>query len=47
MKVKISIIVDADLDKEADEAVKEGHFRNKSHILEYALKSYLKGDKLG
>lgn len=44
MKEKISITVEEDLLKLADEIVKEGRFRNKSHILEYALRLLLRGE---
>jgi len=42
MKVKLSISMDKALVKEAEEVIEEGRFRNKSHIVEYALKSFLR-----
>ena len=45
MKVKLSISMEEDMVKKAEVLVKEGRFRNKSHIVEYALKSYLKNDQ--
>ncbi len=45
MKVKLSVSMDKELALQADKAIAEGRFRNKSHIVEYALKSFLKGEK--
>jgi len=45
MKSKLSISMEEGLIKAAEEAVQEGRFRNKSHIIEYALKTFLKGEK--
>jgi len=42
MKIKLSITVDHDLVKQAEAHIEEGRFRNKSHILEYALKTFLR-----
>lgn len=42
MKTKLSISMDEKLLKEAEVEINEGRFRNKSHIVEYALKSFLK-----
>jgi len=41
MKVKLSISMDSELVKKAESHLEEGLFRNKSHIVEYALKKYL------
>ena len=43
MKLKLSVSMDPDLVNKAEEKVKEGRFRNKSHIIEFALKSFLEG----
>jgi len=45
MKTKLSISMDEKLLKEAEEAINEGRFRNKSHIVEYALKIFLRREK--
>ncbi len=45
MKTKLSISMDEGLLKEIEAHLEEGSFRNKSHIIEYALKSFLKGGK--
>ena len=42
MKAKLSITIEKDLEQEAEKVIEEGRFRNKSHLLEYALKSFLK-----
>ena len=42
MKKKLSITVDEEKVEEIEKIVSEGRFRNKSHIIEYALNSYLK-----
>lgn len=42
MKTKLSISMDEELVKEIEDNLKEGSFRNKSHIIEYALKSFLR-----
>jgi Arc/MetJ-type ribon-helix-helix transcriptional regulator len=42
MKVKLSISMDKELVNQAKSIIEEGRFRNKSHIIEYALKSFLK-----
>lgn len=43
MKSKISVTVEKELLDKADEFLKEGSFRNKSHLIEYALKIFLRG----
>jgi metal-responsive CopG/Arc/MetJ family transcriptional regulator len=46
MKLKLSVSMDKDLIDEVEGIISEGRFRNKSHIIEYALKSFLKrGEK--
>jgi Arc/MetJ-type ribon-helix-helix transcriptional regulator len=42
MKTKISVSMDEKLVKQAKNVVDEGRFRNKSHLIEYALKTFLK-----
>jgi len=42
MKLKISISVDEDVVSEVEEVLKEGLFRNKSHVFEYSLRKFLK-----
>ncbi len=41
MKLKLSVSMDPELVNKAEEKVKEGTFRNKSHIIEFALKHLL------
>ncbi|MBU1269060.1 MAG: ribbon-helix-helix domain-containing protein [Nanoarchaeota archaeon] len=36
--------MDENVVRQAEEVIEEGRFRNKSHIIEYALKSFLKGE---
>lgn len=43
MKSKLSISMERNLIMKIEKIVNEGRFRNKSHILEYALKMFLKG----
>ena len=47
MKQKLSITVDEKTIKMLDEALKEGLFRNKSHVVEFSLNKILKGIKNG
>ena len=42
MKTKLSITVDEKKVAVIERIVSEGRFRNKSHIMEYALDNYLK-----
>jgi len=42
MKQKLSITIEEDKVKIIEEMLKEGLFRNKSHILEYSLNKFLK-----
>lgn len=46
MKVKISISMEEELDKRLREKVKKSMFRNKSHLVEYAVESFLKKEKM-
>ncbi|MBR9693072.1 hypothetical protein GOV07_04035 [Candidatus Woesearchaeota archaeon] len=43
MKEKLSISMDYTLVRDIEGIVDEGRFRNKSHIIEYALKTFLRG----
>lgn len=43
MKQKLSITIDEENVKVIDGILKKGLFRNKSHILEYALIKFLEG----
>lgn len=46
MKQKLSITVDEGLIKTIEDMLKDGLFRNKSHVIEYAVSQWLKkGDK--
>ncbi len=42
MKQKLSITIEEDKIRIIEEMLKEGIFRNKSHILEYSLDKFLK-----
>ncbi len=42
MKEKITISVEGSLLEKAQKEIVEGQFRNRSHILEYALKKLLR-----
>ena len=43
MKAKISITVDEAILKEIEDKLEEGLFRNKSHVIEYSIKKFLRG----
>jgi Arc/MetJ-type ribon-helix-helix transcriptional regulator len=45
MKLKLSVSMDEILVREIEPIIAEGRFRNKSHIIEYALKYFLKEKK--
>ena len=47
MKAKLSISIDGETVTQLEEAIKGGRFRNKSHFIEYAVRSMLeiKGEK--
>lgn len=45
MKKKLSITVEESLISKLDNAIKSGIFRNKSHVVEFALNNLLKNDK--
>ena len=42
MKHKLSVTIDEEKVKKIESLLKEGLFRNKSHILEYSLNKFLK-----
>ncbi len=42
MKIKISISMEEELNKRLREKVKDSIFRNKSHLIEHAVESFLK-----
>jgi Arc/MetJ-type ribon-helix-helix transcriptional regulator len=44
MKQKLSITIDEEKVKVIDRILKRGLFRNKSHVLEYALIKFLEQD---
>ena len=46
MKHKLSVSIDRDTVLEMFEKIRDGTFRNKSHLVEYAVKSYLKKEGL-
>jgi Arc/MetJ-type ribon-helix-helix transcriptional regulator len=41
MKTRLSITIDEDKAKEISKVLKKGLFRNKSHVMEYALIKFL------
>lgn len=45
MKQKLSITIDEDKIKFIEKLLKEGRFRNKSHVLEYSLNKLLKENR--
>lgn len=45
MKQKINITIDEEKIALINEILKQGLFRNRSHVLEYALIKFLKGEK--
>lgn len=42
MKQKLSITIDGEIIKFIEESLKEGLFRNKSHVVEYSINKILK-----
>ncbi len=42
MKQKLSITIEEETIKLLDEILKEGRFRNKSHLVEYSINKFLK-----
>lgn len=47
MKQKLSVTLDEKTLEKVDEIIKEGLFRNKSHVVEYSLNKTLKDRKNG
>ena len=45
MKQKISITIDEEKLIVVEQLLKNGRFRNKSHIIEYSLDKFLKGEE--
>ncbi|MBS3102679.1 hypothetical protein J4458_04515 [Candidatus Woesearchaeota archaeon] len=45
MKQKLSISMDSETVSQLEDALKTGRFRNKSHLIEYAVTSILKQDR--
>lgn len=43
MKAKISITIEEELLNDLDKILKEGLFRNKSHVIEYSVKKFIRG----
>lgn len=44
MKKKLSIAMETELVDTVEAIVNEGRFRSRSHIIEYALRTYLRGE---
>ena len=45
MKQKLSITIDGNTIKLLEKFIKEGRFRNKSHIIEYSINKFLNKEK--
>ncbi|MBI2135768.1 hypothetical protein HYU06_01730 [Candidatus Woesearchaeota archaeon] len=45
MKHKLCISIDIGLVRKIEEFLEDGRFRNKSHIIEYAVNKLLKGEE--
>lgn len=45
MKQKLSITIEKDTIKLIEDIIKEGRFRNKSHIVEYSINKFLREEK--
>ncbi len=45
MKQKISVTIDEKTIQKVEDRLKEGLFRNKSHIIEYSLNKFLENRK--
>ena len=41
MKEKLTITVESEVVKQIEDRLKDGLFRNKSHVVEYALRRFL------
>ncbi|MBW3002744.1 ribbon-helix-helix domain-containing protein [Candidatus Woesearchaeota archaeon] len=46
MKQKLSITVDKRLISKIEAKLKQGLFRNKSHVIEYAIQEFLRNGKI-
>ena len=46
MKQKLSVSIDEETVRVIEERVREGSFRNKSHVIEYALIRFLRENQL-
>ena len=47
MKKKLSISIEEDKIKLLERFIEEGRFRNKSHLIEYSIDKFIKGEKNG
>ncbi|MFA5174357.1 MAG: hypothetical protein WC438_04210 [Candidatus Pacearchaeota archaeon] len=45
MKTQISITIEREMLEKAQEKLKEGLFRNQSHLFEYSLKKFLEDEE--
>ena len=45
MKKKLSITINEEKIKEIEKFILNGRFRNKSHVIEYSLDKFLKGEE--
>lgn len=45
MKRKLSITIEEEKIKHIEKMIEEGRFRNKSHVVEYSLNKFLKGEE--
>ena len=45
MKIRISATIDPETNKELEKILKKGKYRNKSHIVEDAIKFLIEGEK--
>ncbi len=45
MKKKLSISIEEDKIKLLERLVKDGRFRNKSHLIEYSIDKFLRGEE--
>jgi Arc/MetJ-type ribon-helix-helix transcriptional regulator len=46
MKRKISISIEETVDDKIEEQLQDGTFRNKSHLIEVAIRKLMDGDKI-
>ena len=44
MKTKISISINREINDQIDNKLADGLFRNKSHVIEYAVRQFLKNE---